>query len=434
MVLYITKSQCVHNIKGDKKMEENFEKKSSKKIAITILVIVLVLILAVIAGLIYLSFARKPEKIFGKAIEETFEMTEQEEAKAAKIELELSLEIESEDAEMKAANEILKAIKLKSTTEIDLDKKILNENILATYDGEQIISLDALVQNETMYLYLNEIYDRYIEINEEYLEGLDLSTIFETNAEVASEDLIKDIKQLLLDEVNSRELTQEKVELDGENLQKSTLRLTPREVLEITLEMAKILNEYQPTAELSDLIAELEYEMEDLEDTENYVDISMYTKGLNNKLVKADAVLVNVESDEVIIMELNKNSENETVINFLMNEEATEVSGAEKLIELTINTEDENKGTVKMKMNIEEGYSVIINVKYAVDYDAKIEERDTSNSIMIDNITEADMMEMYENIEENEILYSIIQLIMSSMEEPTYDYEYEYEYDSEYVY
>lgn len=394
--------------------EKDFEKKSTKKIGIIIAVIVVLLIAAAIGGIVYLNYTRKPEKIFAKAVEDIFEMPEKENAKSGKVELELSADIEANEPEIRAMNEFLKEIKLKSTTEIDVDKKILNENLTATYNGEQVISLDALVQNETMYLYLKDIYSKYIELNEEYLEGLNLSTIFETTTDTVSEDLLKDIKQIILDEMEKGKFTKEKVEVDGENIQKSTLRLTEKEVLEITLKILKKIYEYQPIAELAELIDDLEYEIEYLDNTKNYVDISIYTKGLTNKFVKADIVLVNVEDDELIVCELNKKAKNETEISFAINEESTKVSGATKLIEFTIKEENENKGTIAMKMNIEEGYSIALTIKYVVDYNAKIEARNTHNSIDINSLTEADAMEMYENIQKNEILYGIVeQLIMT---------------------
>lgn len=400
-------------------MEENFEKKSNKKIGIIIAVILILVILAIVAGgLVFLNNNKKPEKIFAKTVEDMFQMSEEEaNARTAKVGLELSADIESTDPEIKAMNQILNAIKINFTTEMDLDKKILNANILATYDDEQIVSLDGLIQDEKLYVYLRDLYSRYIEVNEQYLEGMDLSTIFETTSDTASKDLLNDIKQILLEEINSREFTQERVELNGENVQKSTLRLTPKELLEITLKMMKKVYEYQPTEEYRTLIQDLEDEIEYLEENENYVDISIYTQGFKNELVKADIILVNVEADEVIVFEVNKNSSNETIISMAINEESTQVSQAAKLIELTINEENENKGSIEMKMNIEEGYSVAVTVKYDVEYNVTIEERNTQNSIDIDSLTDADFNEIMSNIQNNEILYGIIESMIAPIVE-----------------
>lgn len=400
-------------------MEENFEKKSNKKIGIIIAVILILVILAIVAGgLVFLNNNKKPEKIFAKTVEDMFQMAEEESnARTAKVGLELSADIESTDPEIRAMNQILNAIKINFTTELDLDKKILNANILATYDDEQIVSLDGLIQDEKLYVYLRDLYSRYIEVNEQYLEGMDLSTIFETTSDTASKDLLNDIKQILLDEINSREFTQERVELNGENVQKSTLRLTPKELLEISLKIMKKVYEYQPTEEYRTLIQDLEDEIEYLEENENYVDISIYTQGFKNELVKADIVLVNVEADEVIVFEVNKNSSNETIISMAINEESTQVSQATKLIELTINEENENKGSIEMKMNIEEGYSVAVTVKYDVEYNVTIEERNTQNSIEIDSLTDADFNEIMSNIQNNEILYGIIESMIAPIVE-----------------
>ena len=103
----------------------------------------------------------------------------------------------------------MKVIKLKLTTEIDLDKEIFNANILATYNNMQVISLDTLIQNERAYIYLKDLYSKYIELDEEYLEGVDLSTLF-TTPKTINEDLITDIKQIILDEVNSENLHKKK--------------------------------------------------------------------------------------------------------------------------------------------------------------------------------------------------------------------------------
>ena len=400
-------------------MEENFEKKSNKKVGIIIAVILILVIFTIIAGgLISLTNNKKPEKIFAKTVEDMFQMSEKEvNARTAKVGLELSADIESTDPEIRAMNQILNAIKINFTTELDLDKKILNANILATYDDEQIVSLDGLIQDEKLYVYLRDLYSRYIEVNEQYLEGMDLSTIFETTSDTASKDLLNDIKQILLDEINSREFTQEKVELNDKNVQKSTLRLTSKEVLGITLKIMEKVYEYQPTEEYRILIQDLKDEIEYSEETNNYIDISIYTEGFKNEMVKADIILVNVEADEVIVFEVNKNSSNETVISMAINEESTQVSQAAKLIELTINEENENKGSIEMKMNIEEGYSVAVTVKYDVEYNVTIEERNTQNSIEIDSLTDADFNEIMSNIQDNEILYGIIESMIAPIVE-----------------
>lgn len=396
-------------------MEENFEKKSGKKVGIIVTVIVLLLVIAaIVVGMIYLNSTRKPEKIFAKSIEEAFETGEITDSRKEKAEFELSVEIESNDPDVNEMKEYLEAIKLKLTTEIDLDKEIFNTNILATYDNEQVISFDTLIQNEKVYTYLKDLYSKYIELDEESLEGVDLSSIF-TFAETAqiNENLINDIKQILIDEVNSRELTQEKSKLNDENVLKTTLRLTPNDVLDITIKILNKINEYENMPELQEAIEDLETELEYSTETENYADISLYTKGFKNDLIKAEVLMINKDYDEAIVLEIEENSENESTITMSLNQESTSVSDATEQIVIVMKRENQNEATISLKINTGDQESITLNVDYSVDYNANIEERDVSNSVKASSLTEEDAMEIMENIQKNEILYGLIQLMMT---------------------
>lgn len=366
-----------------------------------------------VGGVTYINSTRKPEKIFAKTIEDVFEMVEVTDSRKEKAEVELSAELEANDPEVKAINEFLKVIKLKLTTEIDLDKEIFNANILATYNNMQVISLDTLIQNERAYIYLKDLYSKYIELDEEYLEGVDLSTLF-TTPKTINEDLITDIKQIILDEVNSREFTQEKIKLNDENVLKTTLRLTPKEVLEISIKMLNKINEYENIPEFEEAIEDLKMEMEYLDETENYLDISIYTKGLKNELVKAEFLMINKEDEEAISLEIEKNEEKEFIIRSYLNEEATSINEENEIMSITISKEDKNRGTIKLKFNVEDQGAVILNIKSNIDNNVNIEERNVSNSIKANSLTEEDAMEIMENMEKNDVLNMILNYFLTN--------------------
>ena len=224
-------------------MEENFEKKTHKKLGKIISIVVILLILAVGASFAYLTVSRTPKYIFRKEIKDSLKEAEKDiDARKQKVDLEFSIDMESNDYEIAMANEIFKLIKLKATTEIDIDKEIYNMKLAAKYGSQEIISADGLIQDDEMYFYLNDIYSKFIEVPEEDLEGMDIDTIFEIKPGMSGKEFIKEIEQVLLGRVNSRELTQENVEINGEKVLKSTLRLTPKESLEI---VAKMLDIYE---------------------------------------------------------------------------------------------------------------------------------------------------------------------------------------------
>ena len=161
-------------------MEEEFEKKSTKKVGI-IVAVILVLLVAAIMGAIILISNKKPAKIFSKNVEEVFEMTDKEleDVNAGRVELELTAEVKGSNPQVKAMNGILSALKLKVISEYDENQKYFNENVIALYDNKEAINVSAMIQNDKMYFYLKDLFDKYIELDEEYLEDIDLSAIFE---------------------------------------------------------------------------------------------------------------------------------------------------------------------------------------------------------------------------------------------------------------
>ena len=100
--------------------EKDFEKKSTKKVGKIIGIVLLTLIIiAVVGGYVYLKLTRKPEKIFSKAIEATV----LEDKRKEKIQATFSASVDSDNEEIKQMNAYLGLIQIKTTTEIDRDKK-----------------------------------------------------------------------------------------------------------------------------------------------------------------------------------------------------------------------------------------------------------------------------------------------------------------------
>ena len=78
---------------------------------------------------------------------------------------------------------------------------------------------------------------------------------------------------------------------------------------------------------------------------------------------------------------------------------------------IIIHKENENEWNAKIKLNIEEGYTIILKIDIKEEKNPTIEERKISNSVNVDELTEQDYYEIFENVKNNEILYSLIQTI-----------------------
>ena len=399
--------------------EKDFEKKPKKKVGLIITVVVLVLVALIAAGgLVYLKFFNnKPQKIFEKAISKAFEMTEKTAKNEGKLDIELSASLNSTSQDMMMANTYLQMIKLNLTTEFNMDKKVLNQGISVSAIDEPVLSVEGLIQDNNIYFLLNNIYSKYIQVPSEEMEGVETNEIFNTENIEVSEKLVKELKQILLDEVNSKELTQENVEVDGDKLTKTTVKFTAKEIEQIITKLTVELYKISPVNDVKNIVEGLEQIEIDEEDAENdnYLEISIYTKRLTGKIVKTEIAMINVTDDEAIVVTIAEKEDEKVEITFAMNEDSIAINKAVTMFTLTIKEEGENKGTVTLKANIDEtASSVTITAKYSIDYNAKVEPKNVRNSINANDLTEEDMNEMMTNIENNEFLYSIIQSLSTT--------------------
>lgn len=399
--------------------EKDFEKKPKKKVGLIITVVVLVLVALIAAGgFVYLKFFNnKPQKIFEKAISKAFEMTEKTAKNEGKLDIELSASLNSTSQDMMMANTYLQMIKLNLTTEFNMDKKVLNQGISVSAFDEPVISVEGLIQDNNIYFLLNNIYSKYIQVPSEEMEGVEPNEIFNTENIEVSEKLVKELKQILLDEVNSKELTQENVEVDGDKLTKTTVKFTAKEIEQIVTKLTVELYKISPVNDVKNIVEGLEQIEIDEEDAENdnYLEISIYTKRLTGKIVKTEIAMINVADNEAIVVTIAEKEDEKVEITFAMNEDSIATNKAVTMFTLTIKEEGENKGTVTLKANIDEAASsVTITAKYSIDYNAKVEPKNVRNSINANDLTEEDMNEMMTNIENNEFLYSIIQSLSTT--------------------
>ena len=415
-------------------MSDEFEKKSGKKVGKKFGVIAIILLFVIAAGVggwFYLKSVNKPEKIFTKAIDDAFGMNEKNVGNAAKVELGITAELgNTRDAQLKLVNSMLKDVKLNLMAELDTKKSIFNGNLVATYAGDEIANTSVILQDDTMYFYLKDLYSKYIEIDSKYFEeeGIELASLFEST-DFPIEELTKDIKDILVESLNNKEFEQEKAELNGKKVKKTTVKYSLEEMAEIVLKIMKKMNKYEPNDELEDLIDELEEDIDYIEDEEIFLEVSLYSTGAKNEIVKMEAVLYE-EDYMALVLEEDKKSDKETVITFSVNEDDSDKDDAEQVAKVTINEKDSNSGTATLDMEVE-GVEVKINIDYAIDYNAKVSKKDVSNSILADDMTEEDFKEIRKNIEKNPLLYEILKDSLDDITPVTTTPVYEIDYYNE---
>lgn len=396
--------------------EKDFEKKPKKK-GIIITVVILIFIALIVGGIFaYFKLVKnKPQAIFEKAISKVFEMTENMPKNEGKVDLELTASLNSTDQDMSMANTYLKMFKLNLTTEKNDEKKVINQNISVSALDETIVSADLLIQNNKAYVFLKDIYSKYIELPEDTFDGFNLNDLFESDVSGKSQEMLKEVKQILLDAVKTKELKQENVEVDDQKLTKTTLKLNSNDVEKIVEKLSNAANEFSAVNTAKDIVESKQLINEDENSSDNYLEVSIYTKRFSGKIVKTEIAMINVADDEAIVVTIAEKEDEKVEITFAMNEDSIATNKAVTMFTLTIKEEGENKGTVTLKANIDEtASSVTITAKYSIDYNAKVEPKNVRNSINANDLTEEDMNEMKTNIENNEFLYSIIQSLSTT--------------------
>lgn len=394
--------------------EKDFEKKPKKK-GIIITVVILVL-MALIAGGVFAYFKlvkNKPQAIFEKATSKAFEMTDNMPKNEGKVNLELTVSLNSTDQDMSMANTYLKMFKLNLTTEKNDEKKVINQNISISALDETIVSADLLIQNNKAYVFLKDIYSRYIELPEDTFDGFNLNDLFENDISGKSQEMLKEIKQILLDAVKTKELKQENVEVDDQKLTKTTLKLNSKDVEQIVEKLSNVASEFSAVNTAKDIVESKQLINEEENSSDNYLEVSIYTKRFSGKIVKTEFAMINVEDDMAIVGTISEEEE-KTEITFAVNEDSTDIEDAITFCTFEIEEVNDNEGTMSIKFSIDEESTATVTVKYKVDYNDIIEPKNVRNSINANDLTEKDMNEMMTNIENNKFLYSIIQSLSTT--------------------
>ena len=422
-------------------MSDEFEKKSGSKKGLLLTLVVIVLIAAVVGGIYILKKKKtgEPEAIVEKTVNSLFETTEKTSEKPTRVEMEFTASVSGNDANVKMVNSILKEIKLKTTTEMDLSKKIFNSNVVVSYSDEDIINASAFFQDEKIYFYLKDLYSKFIEIDEDTLEemGADLESSFDFE-KFNAEEFTESVQKIIVNKLKEKDISQEKVELNGSNVQKTSLKLTTTDMMEVARDVLKELNKTQKNEDIADLIEDIEDELKEEQDTSIYAKVDIYTKGANNDVVKM--AISFIEEDEMaVVIDGEKKSDKETVINILVNEDDSNVKDAEKVADITITEDSKNSGTIVAKAEIE-GVTASLNVKYKVEEGITVSPAKITDSILITEMKEKDLQEILSNAKKNEFLKAFIEQMGGSdifdyvEEKENSPYNYTYDDVRDYTY
>lgn len=289
----------------------------------------------------------------------------------------LGMEVNSNNKEV---YNILNNLDVNGSYGIDYKNKIMNLDISSKYDNEELIDFNVYADNGRSYLYLNEVYDKYIDIsNEEYGSYLDKN--------------ISDYKSILSsfmiafsDSVKEEYFKVEKEFVDGKKLKKTSLALTGDNYQEwINNFIGMLLNDkdfLEDCANVFDLTVEdIKIRLENiLEYNYDGFELVIYTNRL--KFVKLEVIS---DDDKVIV---SKN--NDEYVYDIYNNDVNVISGTVKVI-----SKENNNIILISYYDKDRELDMDITINTFIELNGKVERRDVSNSILVEDINGFDMLVMY---------------------------------------
>lgn len=298
---------------------------------------------------------------------------------------------------------------------------------LSTEEDELIdakMKLDS--KAEKVYFDLGEFFDKTLEVDvsealkdSEDLESSSLTLGQLISAKKASSILKKEIKDQLIED----NMTTEKVNINDEKLTKNTLKITGKELAQMSANICKNLMENKKFTKCFENPEQTKKYLENVVETfekgqfsEKFdVEISVYTKGIFKTVKRIDIVVSeNNEKTSYVLTKVNKE------------EFVLEIEKDDKNVFLCDIKIQEKNDVYNIEFSFEQyEEKTVIKMAISYKYDEELTEVDTTNSVNVEKMSEKDSMKIYNNLA-NSKLYEIIEDISNSFYETTNSVDYDY--------
>lgn len=406
----------------------NFNKpKKSNTGLIVAIVLIIAIIGSLVGAMLYFSSSKQVFSAMVKKVTNPLIETVGKDYDSFVTTFDLSTNAEFEqNSDMAMFNDLFNNISLSGKVGLDYKNKLAYMEFDGDYTNEEILSAKMYFEDSKGYAYLNNIFDKYISVD---IDGYD-DIFAQTDLNDELESIIKGFRDSLNKSLKSDYFTKTKVN----GLSKHTLVLNQKNFSEITVSMFKYLKENDEfissaasisemdKQEIIDMLNDSIEEIESVEeyDTEEIIEISIYTKGLLNKFAKFE---ISMESEQILIY-LEKEDKEDYVYGF-------ETAGTEMLTG-KLHYKDGKETELGLTVELD-GMSLGFDLTYNVEYDEKIEKVDVSNSVNVENLTETDANSILEKLSNNKGLKALLEELEelgfdgSSMEDgfgDSYDYDY----------
>lgn len=378
----------------------NANRGSIAPVIVVIFVIIALLGLAFFGGKYYLA-SRNNIKIF---MNNYFNELEENIGKNNSTSGSLSLNVNGDttDKEEKIFK-ILNNLDFSMNYGIDTKENITNIDISTNYYGDKLININTYIEDNNIYLSSSDLYSKYIKIENKKEDNSEKKSMTNDDYKV----IINSISTAVSESLKEEYFTKNWVKLDGKSVNKVELLLNNNNIKIIN---ENIINNLKNNNNFIDsfgkLIGKKTMEVKELLDKEikevnsnEYSDIkiSLYTK--ITKFVKLE---ITSGEDKIVVKSNDKGYSFEIVDS----EDNNTYNGT-----IEINN---NSDSTTYNVNVKDSNNLEIKINNTINKTTKIEKKDVSNSVLLEDITEKEYEDIINKISNNKAFNKIYEDISNS--------------------
>lgn len=378
----------------------NANRGSIAPVIVVIFVIIALLGLAFFGGKYYLA-SRNNIKIF---MNNYFNELEDNIGKNNSTSGSLSLNVNGDTTDKeKKIFKILNNLDFSMNYGIDTKENITNIDISTNYYGDKLININTYIEDNNIYLSSSDLYSKYIKIENKKEDNSEKKSMTNDDYKV----IINSISTAVSESLKEEYFTKNWVKLDGKSVNKVELLLNNNNIKIIN---ENIINNLKNNNNFIDsfgkLIGKKTMEVKELLDKEikevnsnEYSDIkiSLYTK--ITKFVKLE---ITSGEDKIAVKSNDKGYSFEIVDS----EDNNTYNGTIKI--------NNNSDSTTYNVNVKDSNNLEIKINNTINKTTKIEKKDVSNSILLEDITEKEYEDIINKISNNKAFNKIYEDISNS--------------------
>lgn len=406
-------------------MKEKTEK--NKGISLVVVLMLVVLLIVIVCGAVYyFMIYSNTEQIYKRLIDSSMnayqESAQKEEYKTinAKIGANVNVELEESDEQTEKIVDLINALDIALNVQMDREDKKMALKLESDYKNDDLLNADiyADVEKEKMYVTVEKILDKYIEMDMDDETSKSLKQIFETTNTNQNEASLKkaigiikeELKKVIKPEYCSKQKEEITINNKKINATKNIITMTSEQLSDEFITLLTNLKNNQEFLDCyknsDDIVEAFEDLIEQLEDAKNSNDdvnfkISLYTTGITHKVVKVDSEAI--QDDEVIKVEIVNIDENNCEISVSYEGESIKAN----IIKANIKNISETESECTVKINIPETGKIALNLNVSCTLNEEMEEFDHRNTMRIEDMTEDDTNDIIERFSKTK-LYELI--------------------------